>query len=76
MTQVKQVQVQLRVARVMIKEVDRWVQEGRFANRSDAIKTVLALYEERERTGRFARMLARRSREARERPDRLVPLDP
>lgn len=67
--------MQLRVPRGMIQEVDRWVREGRFANRSDAIKTVLALYEERERTRRFARMLARRSREAREQPDRLVPLD-
>ncbi|MBI4181971.1 MAG: hypothetical protein HY520_03315 [Candidatus Aenigmarchaeota archaeon] len=71
----KQVQVQLRVPRRMVDDVDGWVQEGRFANRSDAVKTILALYQERERTRSFARMLAKRSEEARTHPRRLVPLD-
>ena len=69
-----QVQVQVRVPKDLVKELDRWVKEGRFASRSDAIKTVLALYEEKERAREFARMLLRRREEARLRPDKLVPL--
>ena len=56
-------------------EIDRWVAEGRFKSRSDAIKTIVAMYEERERTREFYKMLVERSREARERPEILVPLE-
>ena len=71
----KQVQVQLRVPKKTAAELDRWVRQGRFASRSDAIKTILSLYEERQRTRQFARMLYQRSKEAREKPAKLVPLD-
>jgi Arc/MetJ-type ribon-helix-helix transcriptional regulator len=58
-----------------VKDIDRWIAEGRFASRSDAIKTIVALYEERERTRRFYELLLKRSREAREKPEILVPLE-
>jgi len=69
------VQVQVRMPEKLVKEIDRWVAEGRFKSRSDAIKTIVALYEERERTRRFYEMLVKRSREAEEKPETLVPLE-
>ena len=59
----------------LVKEIDRWVAEGRFKSRSDAVKTIVAVYQERERTREFYRMLVERSREAREKPEILVPLE-
>ncbi len=59
----------------LVKEIDRWVAEGRFKSRSDAVKTIVAVYRERERTREFYRMLVERSREAREKPGILVPLE-
>jgi len=58
----------------VVKEIDRWIAEGRFASRSEAIKTIVALYQERERTRRFYTMLLERSKEAGERPEILIPL--
>jgi Arc/MetJ-type ribon-helix-helix transcriptional regulator len=72
---VKQVPVQLRVPETLVREIDRWVREGRFRSRSDAIKTILALYQERERTREFYRMLVERSGEARKNPRILIPLE-
>jgi Arc/MetJ-type ribon-helix-helix transcriptional regulator len=69
------VQVQVRVPKKVVQEIDRWIAEGRFANRSEAIKTVLTLYEERERTREFYGMLLRRSEQAKEKPDSLIPLE-
>jgi Arc/MetJ-type ribon-helix-helix transcriptional regulator len=68
-------QVQVRMPEGVVKEIDRWVAEGRFKSRSDAVKTIVALYQERERTREFYRMLVERSREAREKPEILVPLE-
>jgi len=68
-------QVQVRVPEKLLKDINRWVAEGRYASRSDAIKTILAIHQERERTRQFYSMLMRRSKEAREKPDILVPLD-
>ena len=59
----------------LLREIDRWVAEGRFRSRSDAIKTIIALYEERERTREFYNMLIKRSKEAKENPEILVPLE-
>jgi Arc/MetJ-type ribon-helix-helix transcriptional regulator len=53
------------VPETLVREIDRWVREGRFRSRSDAIKTILTLYQERERTREFYRMLVERSEEAR-----------
>ena len=68
-------QVQLRLPEKVLKEIDRWVAEGRFKSRSDAIKSIISFYEERERTREFFRMLLRRSEEARKHPEALIPLE-
>jgi len=67
-------QVQLRLPEEMIAEIDGWVAEGRFKSRSDAIKTIISLYEEREKTRKFYDLLNKRSEEAKQHPERLVPL--
>jgi len=59
----------------MIEEIDRWVEEGRFKSRSDAIKTIISLFEEREQTRDFLAMLKRRSEEDKEHPETLIPLE-
>jgi len=59
----------------IVKEIDKWIVDGRFASRSDAIKTIVTLFQERERTRQFYRMLLERSKEAREKPKILVPLE-
>jgi Arc/MetJ-type ribon-helix-helix transcriptional regulator len=68
-------QVQLRLPEKMIEEIDRWVAEGRFKSRSDAIKTIISIYEEREKTRKFYKMLVKRSEEARKHPEALIPLE-
>jgi Arc/MetJ-type ribon-helix-helix transcriptional regulator len=68
-------QVQLRLPEKTVEEIDRWVAEGKFKNRSDAIKTIISLYEEREKTREFYQMLLKRSQEAKEHPEKLVPLE-
>jgi Arc/MetJ-type ribon-helix-helix transcriptional regulator len=69
------VQVQLRIPEQTVKEIDIWVDEGKFKSRSDAVKTIIALYEEKVRTMEFFRMLVKRSKEAEENPKILIPLD-
>lgn len=68
-------QVQLRLPQKTLEEIDRWVAEGRFKSRSDAIKTMISLYEEREKTREFFRMLVTRSEEAKKHPEDLIPLE-
>ena len=68
-------QVQVRMPEKLLEEIDKWVAEGRFKSRSDAIKTIVALYEERERTREFYKMLVERSKEAKEKPEILIPLE-
>lgn len=68
-------QVQLRVPSKILEEVDEWVEEGRFKSRSDAIRTMIELYSERERTREFYKMLVERSREVEKKPEILVPLE-
>ena len=68
-------QVQLRLSQKMLEEIDRWVVEGRFKSRSDAIKTIISFYQEREKTREFFKMLVKRSEEAKKHPEALVPLE-
>ena len=68
-------QVQLRLPQKTIEEIDKWVAEVRFKNRSDAIKSIITFYEEREKTCRFFNMLFKRSEEAKQHPESLVPLE-
>ena len=65
-------QVQLRLSQKTLQEIDRWVAEGRFKSRSDAIKTIISFYEEREKTRKFYEMLLKHSEEARRHPESLV----
>ncbi len=68
-------QVQLRLSEKTIAEIDSWVAEGRFKSRSDAIKTIISLYEEREKTRQFYELLSKRSEEAKKHPQKLIPLE-
>jgi Arc/MetJ-type ribon-helix-helix transcriptional regulator len=68
-------QVQLRLPEKIVEEIDRWVAEGRFKSRSDAIKAIISFYEEREKTREFFKLLIKRSEEARRHPERLIPLE-
>jgi len=68
-------QVQLRLPQKTVEEIDRWVAEGRFKSRSEAIKTMIDLYQEREKTREFFKMLVSRSEEAKRHPELLVPLE-
>lgn len=67
-------QVQVRIPEELVKELDRWISEGRFSSRSEAVKSIVTLYNERERTRKFYEMLAKESEEARKHPDSLTPL--
>jgi len=68
-------QVQLRLSQKTLEEIDRWVTEGRFKSRSDAIRTIISFYEEREKTREFYKMLTTRSEEAKKHPEALIPLE-
>ena len=68
-------QVQLRLPQKTIEDIDKWVAEGRFKNRSDAIKSIITYYEEREKTCTFFNMLLKRSEEAKQHPESLVPVE-
>jgi Arc/MetJ-type ribon-helix-helix transcriptional regulator len=67
-------QVQVRIPEELVEEIDRWISEGRFSSRSEAVKTILRLYKEREQTRRFYEMLSEESEEARKHPESLIPL--
>lgn len=69
------VQVQLRVPEQTVREIDEWIENGKFKSRSDAVKTIIALYEEKVKTMEFFRMLMKKSKEAEENPQILIPLD-
>ncbi len=68
-------QVQLRLSQKLLEEIDRWVAEGRFKSRSDAIRAIISFYEEREKTREFFKMLMRRSEEAKKHPESLIPVE-
>ena len=68
-------QVQVRVPDHLLQSIDEWISEGKFTSRSDAIRIVLSQYEEREKTRKFYRLLTERSKEAKENPEILVPLE-
>jgi Arc/MetJ-type ribon-helix-helix transcriptional regulator len=67
-------QVQVRIPEELVQEIDRWISEGRFSSRSDAVKTIVTLYTEREQTRKFYEMLSKESEEARKHPESLIPL--
>ncbi|MFH1179685.1 MAG: hypothetical protein V1710_04935 [Candidatus Bathyarchaeota archaeon] len=59
----------------MVEEIDQWIEEGKYKNRSDAIKSILNMHWEREKTREFLLMLNSRSEEAKKSPDDLIPLE-
>jgi Arc/MetJ-type ribon-helix-helix transcriptional regulator len=66
-------QVQLRLPEKTVEEIDRWVAEGKFKSRSDAIKTIISLYEEREKTREFYKMLLKVAKKPKNTPKSLFP---
>ena len=68
-------QVQVRLPEELVRALDEWIERGKFKSRSDAIRTVLRLYEEREKTREFYMLLERRSKEAKKHPEELIPLE-
>nr|MDO8075535.1 ribbon-helix-helix domain-containing protein [Candidatus Freyarchaeota archaeon] len=69
------IRIRLELPEKIVERIDRWVKEGRFKDRSEAIRTIIALYEEREKTREFYEMLIKRSREAQKKPEILVPFE-
>lgn len=69
------VQVQLRVPDNMVDEIDKLVEAGKFRSRSEAIKAMIAYYNEREKTLKFLKMLTKRTEESRKNPEIMIPLD-
>ena len=67
-------QVQVRIPEELVNEIDRWIAQGRFSSRSEAVKTIVTLYKERERTRKFYETLSKESEEARKHPESLIPL--
>ncbi len=69
------IQVQVRIPKELVEQIDRWISEGKFSSRSEAVKTIVVLYNERERIRKFYQILVRRSDEARTNPEILLPVD-
>ncbi len=69
------ISINVRVPETMVDAIDLQVRQGKFASRSDAIKMMIAYYEEKEKTRKFLSMLNSRSKDAREKPEKLVPLE-
>jgi len=68
-------QVQLRLPQKTLEEIDNWVAQGRFKNRSDAIKSIINYYQEREKICDFFNLLLKRSEEAKQHPESLIPIE-
>ena len=45
-----------------VEDLDRWVREGRYPNRSRAVQAAVALLSEREKRARLARELSKLNR--------------
>jgi Arc/MetJ-type ribon-helix-helix transcriptional regulator len=67
-------QVQVRIPEELVQKIDSWIAEGRFSSRSEAVKTVVTLYTEREQTRKFYEILSKESEEARKHSESLIPL--
>ena len=70
-----QVQVQVRLPPKTVEEIDKWIDERKFKSRSDAIRAILSLYQEREKTREFLKMLNDLNEEVKKHPERLIPLE-
>ncbi len=70
-----QVQVQVRLPPKTVEEIDKWIGERKFKSRSDAIRAILSLYQEREKTREFLKMLNDLNEEVKKHPERLIPIE-
>jgi Arc/MetJ-type ribon-helix-helix transcriptional regulator len=68
-------QVQLRLPPALVKRIDKLVEEGKYKNRSDAIRIMISNQIEFEKTRDFLGMLQKRSEEAEKHPENLIPLE-
>lgn len=66
--------VQVRMPDEDVSYIDELISQGRFSSRSDAIRIIVAIFREREKTRQFYNLLEKRSEEARLHPETLVPL--
>ncbi|MFQ5980133.1 MAG: ribbon-helix-helix domain-containing protein [Candidatus Heimdallarchaeota archaeon] len=66
-------QVQLRLPEHLLRDIDKWIEEGKYKSRSDAIRIILAIHQEREETREFYKMLDKRSHESKTMPEILIP---
>jgi Arc/MetJ-type ribon-helix-helix transcriptional regulator len=48
--------------RKTVEDLDRWVREGRYSNRSRALQSAVDILSEREKRGRLARELSKLDR--------------
>ncbi len=71
---VEQIQVQVRVPSKTVSFLDKKIKEGVFSSRSDAIKTMIYEYQEKEKTRKFFEMLVTRKREIEKEPEKLIAL--
>ena len=62
----------MRIPEELLEEIDHWIAEGRFSSRSEAVKTIVTLYKEREKTRNFYEMLSKESEEAGKHPESLI----
>jgi Arc/MetJ-type ribon-helix-helix transcriptional regulator len=49
------------------------IKKGKFTSRSEAIKSMINSYSEREKTREFYKLLVERSKDAKEHPEKLIP---
>ena len=68
-------QVQLRLPENTIAQIDNWVAQGKFKSRSDAIKSIITLYQERMKTVEFYNLLLKRREESKKHPEKNIPLE-
>jgi len=68
-------QVQLRLPPSLVKQIDKLIAEGKYKNRSEAIRIMISNQIEFEKTRDFLSMLLTRSEEAKKRPETLIPFD-
>lgn len=68
------VQVQVRMAEKEVDEIDKMVKEGMFKSRSDAIRSIVKIYEHNQKVRDFYKTLEKRSKEAEENPEIMIPI--
>lgn len=71
----KMISVQVRMPKKLVEAIDHWIDEGWFNSRSDAIKTIVAMYEAKKREQQYIDMLDQRFHEMEKHPEQFIRLD-